>query len=190
MPNDQPPIVSVIPWSSTTLCNLDDIRKDVRQLRIPFMADPSDQDFVSAMSDYIDSAKDEIADVMMLDLQKIYKTSITMYGSSYSWNAWLGFMGYTMDTLDHVLDRIGNPEVLRRTASMCTLKLALFNAEFSFHATYQANSETISHLYKLCEKAYRDRYAIAVQKLWLDLNLSGVVEPQERLINQATVWRT
>lgn len=172
-------------WDEIVLYSLSDVESEHGNLT---QLVPSKEKFQSIIEDIRVSIKKDLGMWLTRDVPDIlvrrtgYYEPVEVYLTDY---------GYSYDQLDTLLDVIGNPEVLYRTALKGVVyylwKRRLASGAFSAEAASDIEMKQVEKLKAEYEKQYQDEVYV---QIWFDLDGDEQVTDNERLRSHNSFWRS
>jgi len=125
------------------------------------------------------NAKAMLETELLVELPPLFKAFV---GTDY-------YQGYSLSELDAILDKLLNPEVLKRTAIAATVLSMIDELSISFKMGQERNMDYYISLRDIWKEKYKIRMSQAVKLLKPDLSQNGTIEDDERTTTKPLWFR-
>ena len=177
----------LVPWDDLQLCTVDDVRREITGLNLPFSSGDEAVRRQTVQSK-IDMAKDDLRDDLLVTLPNLFVNAAV--GAPWPFSYWATYTGYTYTELDTILDKISNPERLLPAAVSRTIVKLIEDGMMKARATMETGEQILAPLLRHWKDVDAKRLDRAIQLLRLDLNDDGVISDFERTRTHNTLWRS
>lgn len=174
------------PWSDINLCTFSEVEDEHGSLAA--LASKGDSNYTETLTKIFETVKKDIATWIIKDVPDMLARRGDFYPP---FDQYLSSVGYSYNTLDNLLNTIGNPEVLNRTAlkgvAYYLWKRRLTSGAFGVEVGTESEQKQTKTLKDEFRQQYDDE---AYVQLWFDLDGNDEVTDNERLRTHNTFWRS